>query len=223
MCHRIVPLDRDTVMRVAQEIARDLAAHEGELGSLDPLESFQPYLAKPGPACAPDGTPREAFPRSTVPLIAPTGNGAQLAVADMRWGFEVPWKAGCVFNTRLEGALDGTAGMWRESFARRRCVVPARSFFESHASETVPSARSGKPVKRQYAFERPDGAPLLLAAVHDQGRFSLVTTEPNAAVAPVHNRMPLVLDAPEAARWLAGDYAALADRGRLELVCSPER
>ncbi len=223
MCHRIVPLDRETVMRVAEEIARDLAAREGELGSLDPLESFRPYLAKPEPASAAGDSPREAFPDSVVPIIAPTGHGAQLAVADMRWGFEVPWKVGRVFNARPEGALDGAAGMWREPFARRRCIVPAQSFFESHASETVPSARTGKPVKRQYAFERADGAPLLLAAVHDRGRFSLVTTEPNAAVAPVHNRMPLALDAQEAPNWLAGDFSALADRGGIALVCASER
>ena len=100
---------------------------------------------------------------------------------------------------------------------------PARGFYESHATETVPSERTGRPVKRQYAFAAPDGAPLLLAGVHDRGRFSLVTTEPNAAVAPVHNRMPLALEPGEAALWLRGVYEPLLDRGAVRLTARPER
>ncbi|MDY3949374.1 MAG: SOS response-associated peptidase family protein [Eggerthella lenta] len=165
----------------------------------------------------------EALPSSVVPLIVASGDGCGLAVAHMAWGYEVPWKNGPVFNTRIETALRGEGSMWAESFARRRCLVPARGFFESHANETVPSERTGRPVKRQYAFAAPDGAPLLLAGVHDRGRFSLVTTEPNSVVAPVHNRMPLALGPSEAALWLRGVYEPLLDRGAVRLTARPER
>lgn len=165
----------------------------------------------------------EALPSSVVPLIVASGDGCGLAVAHMAWGYEVPWKNGPVFNTRIETALRSEGSMWAESFARRRCLVPARGFYESHATETVPSERTGRPVKRQYAFAAPDGAPLLLAGVHDRGRFSLVTTEPNAAVAPVHNRMPLALEPGEAALWLRGVYELLLDRGAVRLTARPER
>ena len=165
----------------------------------------------------------EALPSSVVPLIVAAGDGCGLAVAHMAWGYEVPWKNGPVFNTRIETTLRGEGSMWAESFARRRCLVPARGFYESHATETVPSERTGRPVKRQYAFAAPDGAPLLLAGVHDRGRFSLVTTEPNAAVAPVHNRMPLALEPGEAALWLRGVYEPLLDRGAVRLTARPER
>lgn len=165
----------------------------------------------------------EALPSSVVPLIVAAGDGCGLAVAHMAWGYEVPWKNGPVFNTRIETALRSEGSMWAESFARRRCLVPARGFYESHATETVPSERTGRPVKRQYAFAAPDGAPLLLAGVHDRGRFSLVTTEPNAAVAPVHNRMPLALEPGEATLWLRGVYEPLLDRGAVRLTARPER
>lgn len=221
MCRRFIMIDRDEVMDIAREIARDLEGHEGELASLDPLEAYRAFLSPPADPAA--GGAREAFPSSTVALIAPTGRGAQLAVADMAWGFEVEWRQGPVFNTRIETALAHPEGMWGESLARRRCVVPARAFFESHGSETVPSERTGRPVKRQYAFERPDGSPLLLAAVHDRGRFSLVTAEPCAAVAPVHDRMPLALSPGEAALWLRGAYGPLVDRSGVELSARPER
>lgn len=220
MCRRFVIVERAEVARIAAEIARDVAAHAGELSALDPLEAWRPFLS--APVSDAPGVQREAFPQAVVPLIAPTGVGAQLAVADMVWGFEVPWKKGPVFNTRIETALDDPSCMWAESLARRRCLVPAWAFYESHATETVPSARTGKPVKRQYAFARPDGAPLLLAGIHDQGRFSLVTTQPNETVAPVHDRMPLTLDTREAALWLAGNYAPLLNREGLPLTSAPE-
>lgn len=257
MCRRFIPLDRDEVVRIAEEIERDLADHAGELASLDPLADYEEHLfpadacvcsatapAEDSPAGADrrrpsqlslfdEGTPAavvdgpatkpHAFPSSVVPLIVPSGEGAHLIVAHMAWGYEVPWKNGPVFNTRIETALKGDGGMWGASFARRRCLIPAWGFFESHGSETVPSARTGRPVKRQYAFEPCGGAPILLAGIHDKGRFSLVTTEPNDVVAPVHNRMPLVLAPSEAKLWLCGTYAPLLDRSSVELQAVPER
>lgn len=219
MCHRFVVLDRETTLRIAREIADNLAAHAGDLGSLDPMVSWHANLARPVPD-APE--PREAFPGSTVAVVTPTGCGAQLAVADMTWGFDVSWKQGPVFNTRIETALGAGGGMWAESLARRRCVVPVRRFFESHSTETVRSPRTGRAVRRQYAFERTNGTPLLLAGIHDKGRFSLVTCEPCAAVAPVHNRMPLVLDAEGATLWLAGDFGKVLKRPRGELAVRAE-
>lgn len=51
-------------------------------------------------------------------------------------------------------------------------------------------------------------------------RFTIVTTEPNDIVAPVHHRMPLVLNPVEALTWLngtPGELAKLADRARVAL------
>ena len=221
MCHRFVVVDRAEALRIAAVVAADLAAHAGELSALDPIESYGPFLSRPAPDNS--AAPREAYPQSVVALIAPTGHSAQLAVADMVWGFEVDWKQGAVFNTRIETALGSSGGMWADSLARRRCVVPVRRFFESHRTQTVPAARSGRPTKRPYAFERAGGGPLLLAGIHDKGRFSLVTTEPDAAVAPIHDRMPLTLSPDGAARWLAGDFRQALELPRPELAAAPER
>lgn len=230
MCGHFVMVDREEVAAIAAEIERDLVAHDGELGTLDPLESPSAQANAPEPASQlslfggemPLPASRDAYPGSAVPLIVPWGSG-RLAVADMGWGFEVPWRKGLVFNARIETALGAEPCMWTESLAKRRAVVVAHSFFEPHATETVPSLRTGKPIKRTYVFENPDGAPLLMAALHEQGRFSLVTTAPNNSVAPVHNRMPLVLSQHEAARWLAGDFAGLPNRSAFELAVRPER
>ena len=112
--------------------------------------------------------------------------------------------------------------MWSASFERGRCLVPALAFHESHATETVPSVRTGRPVKRQYRFSLPGGEAMLLAGVQEDGRFSLVTTEPNACVAAVHDRMPLVLREDEVESWLASDPMAFTDRSAIALDVMPE-
>ena len=52
--------------------------------------------------------------------------------------------------------------------------------------------------------------------------FSIVTTAPNATIAPVHDRMPLVLREDEVESWLAGDPMAFADRSTIALDVTPE-
>lgn len=50
--------------------------------------------------------------------------------------------------------------------------------------------------------------PLLLGGIWQDDRFSIMTTEPNEAVRPVHDRMPLALSMQGALAWLAGDADA---------------
>ncbi|MBQ3301486.1 MAG: SOS response-associated peptidase family protein [Eggerthellaceae bacterium] len=184
----------------------------------------------------------QAFPGSVIPAFSQAGvleaNGAalmgaspagSLEIADCIWGFSVDWQKQSVFNTRLESALSGS-GMWAGPMERGRCVVPVLAFYEPHATETVVSARSGKSVKRPYVFWQPSTVgqgvePLMIAAVCSDGRCSLVTTEPNAHVAPVHKRMPLILRFEEVPVWLEGDsrdVAELADRSAVGLSVCPE-
>ncbi|WP_270405357.1 SOS response-associated peptidase family protein [Candidatus Collinsella stercoripullorum] len=54
------------------------------------------------------------------------------------------------------------------------------------------------------------------------GKFSIVTTEPNASVASVHDRMPLVLGPGESSVWLGSEFAPLADRRSVSLTSCPE-
>ena len=161
----------------------------------------------------------QARPGSSLQAIALTGNGLQLA--PFTWGFNFPDSKKLIFNTRIESALGGTR-MWAEAIRDGRCVLPAATFFEPHGTETTASPRTGRPMKRQYEFASPAGEPLLLAGVHDGGRLSVITTEPNANVAPIHPRMPLALRFEEVPAWLGDDFASLADRSRIELTARPE-
>jgi putative SOS response-associated peptidase YedK len=95
-------------------------------------------------------------------------------------------------NARAESLA--TRRPYREAFATARCVVPADGFFEW----TVDG-------KQRYPtwFHRPDRRPFGLAGLYTTARlageevpvttFTIITTEPNATVATVHDRMPAIL------------------------------
>lgn len=161
----------------------------------------------------------DAYPQSIVPLIIPDGTG--LASAEMQWGYSVPWKTGVVFNTRSETALGEKSGMWADSLLNRRCIVPSFGFFEPHSTEKAVSPKTGKEVKQQYRFDIPGGGLLFMAAIYENDRFSLMTTKPNDSVAPVHNRMPVVLGENELNVWLSDDFGTLFDRSGVKLATSP--
>ena len=160
----------------------------------------------------------QARPGSDVHALVP--RASCLEIEPFIWGFELPGKK-LVFNTRIESALGGSA-LWADAIREGRCILPVASFFEPHASETVRDLRTRRLGKRQYEFADAHSMPLLLASVHDGGRLSVVTTEPNESVAPIHNRMPLALRFEEVPLWLEGDFTPLADRSDFELLARPE-
>ena len=165
----------------------------------------------------------QARPRSAVQAVV--SRGQRFELADFSWGFRPTASTDVVFNTRLESALSGVP-LWRRPLREGRCILPVASFFEPHRSEKAVSPKTGRPVKLQYEFRDVDGAPLLLASIHDGTSLSVLTTEPNTQVRPVHPRMPLVLALDEVPRWLEGDLAklsALADRSQVRLAVTPER
>lgn len=176
------------------------------------------YIENPDPL-------HDARPGSTVPLFVPDGTG-NLRVAKLEWGFPLDGKPHAVFNTRIESALDqlrrGRRGMWARAIAEGRCLVPVRAFYEGHMTERVPSPATGKPVRRQYMFRLHGARAFLLAAVQMDGMFSIVTTNPNASVAPIHDRMPLVLGPRESNVWLGSGFAALSNRSEITLDVEPD-
>jgi putative SOS response-associated peptidase YedK len=132
-------------------------------------------------------------------------------LAPMRWGLVPPWAENPgigdrMINARAETVLEKPA--FRTAIERRRCIVPADGFYEwervgSRKQPMYIRARSGTPlafaglwaVWRDAAV--PDG-PWLRSC-------TIVTTDANATVAPVHDRMPVMLDRDAWDRWLDRD------------------
>lgn len=160
----------------------------------------------------------DAFPGSETGVLVADPQG-QIVPRLLRWGF--PRQDGVAFNTRSETA--STSPFWRESFLQRRCVIVAWRFFEPHGSQQA-LGPSGRIVKQQYAFQLPFLAPLLMAGIWRDDRFSILTREPNQVVRPIHDRMPVLLDVPEAHHWLLGanaDTASTNAGNEVPLVASP--
>jgi putative SOS response-associated peptidase YedK len=113
-------------------------------------------------------------------------------------------------NARAETVA--TSGMFAGAFKSRRCIVPADAYYEWRA------AADGK---QPFAVARADGAPLALAGLWEGWRsadgetlrsFAIVTTAANAAMAGLHDRMPVILEPADWALWLGetpGDAAGL--------------
>jgi putative SOS response-associated peptidase YedK len=144
-------------------------------------------------------------------LVRPTLQ-APVVTADgvlrtMSWGFRRSfaskvkgrppvWRS--VVNSR-EDKLGGQ--MWRDSFLRRRCLIPAAAFIEWVEID-------GR--KTPLRFDRPDGNWLWIAGIWEENPergpcFSMITTEPNAVLEAVHDRMPAVLDDARIGPFLSGE------------------
>ena len=127
-----------------------------------------------------------------------TGLGHPLAAARMAWGFPKFDGKGLVINARAESALEKRS--FRESVLHRRCVIPARGFYEWNKE------------KEKFTFERPDRDVLFMAGCFcpfdGQDRFVILTAAANPSVSPVHSRMPLILERDELTAWVRDDTAA---------------
>jgi len=117
-----------------------------------------------------------------------------------RWGLR-----GKFVNLRAETVLARFA-------ASGRCIVPASGFYEWKAQ--------GR--RKQPFYFRPKNEPLIaFAALWERDTCSLITTEPDAVVGQVHDRMPLLLPRTAYAAWLAGSTSILEEPQPVELVAHP--
>jgi putative SOS response-associated peptidase YedK len=142
-------------------------------------------------------------PTQAAPVIA---NRLERSVELFRWGLVPHWADGLaigakLINARAESLADKPA--FREAIAKRRCLVPADGFYEWRTA--------GK--KKEPLWVRTEPRRVLMFAglwatwrPKDGGdaveSFTIVTTEPNASVAPYHDRMPVIVEREDWSRWL---------------------
>jgi putative SOS response-associated peptidase YedK len=137
--------------------------------------------------------------------------GGERALVPMRWGL-VPgwWKKSlkemkvATFNARSDTIAEKP--MFRDSFKRRRCLIPASGYYEW---VTTPEG------KQPYYFTRRDGLVITIAGVQDgwtdphSGErlrsCSMVITDANEFVSDIHDRMPVILEAERFDQWTHGD------------------
>ena len=149
-------------------------------------------------------------------VIAGTGDGdgtGGRTVELMRWGLLPHWagksgsKPPLMINARVETIREKP--MYRDALARKRCLVPADGFFEwkRDGKTKLPMYIHPEP-RRTIAF-----AGLWARMRVDTGllySFTIITGPPNTLVAPIHDRMPVVLDPASYAAWLDPSLDAAA-------------
>ena len=148
-------------------------------------------------------------PQSSIPVIRQklgTGRVGQL----VRWGLIPSWAEDPSVGNRLNNARGETVAekpMFRSSFARHRCLIPANGFYEWQ-----PVTEAGKTRKQPYYIHptAPGGffafAGLLAAWPSPEGETivstCIITTGPNEVMAPIHDRMPVILQLGQFDAWL---------------------
>ncbi len=126
----------------------------------------------------------------------------------MRWGYVPPWSHDLssgyrMINARSETVHEKTA--FKESFLKRRCIILADSFYEwrHEGSRKIP-----------YRFQLKNQQFMPLAGLYtthmsEQGEkiatCTILTCEANTIMAPIHHRMPVILQPDSFASWLLDD------------------
>jgi len=144
------------------------------------------------------------------------------AITAYRWGLIPHWaesaKVGSrMFNARAETLTASPA--FRDAFGRKRCLVPVDGFYEW---KRVGSGR------QPFLIAHRDGRPLALAGLWSGWRdpaadrvvrtFTIVTAGPNAQVADLHDRMPVIVPEDAWTMWLDPD---LDDPAELQGLLRP--
>jgi putative SOS response-associated peptidase YedK len=148
----------------------------------------------------------EICPTDFAPVLTLGSSGREARL--MSWGFPRPQGAGVVFNARSETAAEKP--MFRSALERRRCVVPSTGFFEwKH--------EGGKKKKDKYLLTLPGEKMLYMAGFYGSFRdklgrpydgFVILTAAANDSMAPLHDRMPVVLTSGQLQWWLEDADAA---------------
>ena len=154
-------------------------------------------------------------PTQAIPVV--TSDGGARRLRGMRWGFlpawyKTPTDGPLIINARADTIA--TKPAFREAVRSRRCLIPASGFYEW--SEGPAGSRL------PWYFARADGLPMALAGVwqhwerdgqaHDT--CAIVSTEAGPAMAGLHHREPVVIEADDWPLWLgeAGHGAAVLMR-----------
>jgi putative SOS response-associated peptidase YedK len=123
------------------------------------------------------------------------------------WGLIPSWAKDPAIGNRLINARGETLGekpSFRGSYKYHRCLILADGFYEW-------KAEPGTKRKMPYFIHRQDRSPFAFAGLWDEWHApdggsvrtcTIVTTEPNQLLSPIHNRMPVILAPNDYAQWL---------------------
>lgn len=135
-------------------------------------------------------------------------------VTMMKWGLVPHWskdpKIGFkMINARSEGIDEKPS--FKTPLRQRRCLVLADGFYEWH--------KVNNKTKIPYYFKLKSDQPFAFAGLWDlwekEGQtlktFTIITTTPNQLIEPIHDRMPVILEEKDEAKWLDPEIKRSSD------------
>lgn len=148
-----------------------------------------------------------AAPTLKMPIIR---GGERHELVAMKWGLIPSWSKDPKIGSKMNNARAETITekpSFRTAFKRRRCLVPMAGFYEWHTTPagkvphyfTMLNAEQFAAAGIWEHWSGPDGTEI--------DSFAIITTEANAIMAPVHDRMPVILPTEAIDAWLDSDYA----------------
>jgi putative SOS response-associated peptidase YedK len=154
--------------------------------------------------------PQEIGPRYNIapsqPVLAIRNDGRQQADF-LVWGLIPSWAKDPSIGSRLINARGETLAekpAFRGSYKHKRCLIPADGFYEWKAGQ-------GKKTKTPFVIRMKGGRPFAFAGLWDEWHAAdgsqlysctIITTAPNDLMAPIHNRMPVILQRQDYGQWL---------------------
>ena len=159
------------------------------------------------------GVSYNVAPQTFQPVVRLNRDTGMREIALLRWGLIPYWSkdakiAYSTINAKAETVA--TAPAFRDAFKHRRCLVPADAFYEWQKLDPKH--------KQPFAIALANQEPYGFAGVWERWKdpqtrewletFSIITTDPNQLVAPLHNRMPVIIERKDYARWLGGGDAS---------------
>lgn len=137
-----------------------------------------------------------------------SGETGERKLAVMRWGLVPYWSQDgkASFSTiNAKSETVATSPTFREASKYRRCLVPADWFYEWQNLD--------KKTKQPYAIAMKGDGMFAFAGLWEKWKdkatgqvlrtYTILTTDPNELMEPIHNRMPLILHRREYERWMA--------------------
>lgn len=141
-------------------------------------------------------------------VLAARDAGGERRAGQLKWGLVPSWAEEPsigyrMINARSESVREKPS--FRSAFEKRRCIIPADGFYEwrKEGKAKIPQ-RFVMKSRRPFAFAglwetwRPKGG----APGEPIHSFTILTTEANEVVSPVHDRMPVIIPIEQLDLWL---------------------
>lgn len=141
--------------------------------------------------------------------LATLKHGKNRRVERLKWGLLLPNDPRGHINSRSE--IVATAPMYRDTFAKQRCVVLVDGFYEWEQ-------------KTPHWIHRADGRAFAIAAIWNGETCSMLTTKAKGVVASLHDRMPVIVSLNRLDMYLDGtrdEARALCVSNDVDLVAQP--